>query len=246
VLDAATFFASAGFLALLRIPDIVRREAAEHDFHREVVEGARHIVRTPELLRLVVVFAIALGVVGFLESAIFDLVDRGLGRDPEFVGVTSTVQGIGSVTGGLVAAWALRRFRELAVIGLGSVVCGTGLAPQALATLPAVFGGLLLIGAGIGAINVGYMTILQRRTAKDLQGRVFAASEGVLNLPYAASIGAGAALVGVLGYEVMYLANAVVLVACGVYLLTIRVGPSLPEPTRAGERLPTAEGIVPP
>lgn len=102
-LDAATFFASAFVLFLLRVPDIARTTDHETGFGREVSEGMRHVVRTPELRVLVVVFAVALGVVGFLQPALFSLVDDGLGRPPEFVGIIAMVQGAGAVAGGVIA-----------------------------------------------------------------------------------------------------------------------------------------------
>jgi predicted MFS family arabinose efflux permease len=246
VLDASTFFASAIVLWFLRVPDITRSERQGGSFLTEVVEGIRHVGRTPELVRLVIVFAIALCVVGFLESAIFALVDRGLHRGPEFIGIIATVQGAGSVVGGVLAGRLLRRIRELVVIGAGTLLLGAGLAPLALATLPAVFAGAVAIGVGVAALNVGYVTILQRRTSTELQGRVFAASEAVLNLPYAASIALGAALVGTIGFRRMYLVNAVVLGACGLYLLLAKVGPAGPDRGVGVERLHTGEGIVPP
>jgi len=101
------------------------------------------------------------------------------------------------------------------------------------------------IGIGLAALNVGYFTILQRRTDAGLQGRVFAATETVLNLPYAGSIGLGAALVGVLGFRPMYLVNAIVLAACGVFLLWTKVGPPEPGDGVAEGRLRSPEGIVP-
>ncbi|MGZ8625945.1 MAG: MFS transporter [Actinomycetota bacterium] len=245
-LDAATFFASALVLWRLRVPDLTRNASGEASFLAEVSEGIRHVRRTPELARLVVVFAIALCVVGLLQSALFALVDEGLGRGPGFVGVIATVQGAGSIVGGVAAAWALRRVRELVVIGGGTLLTGLGLAPLALATLPAVFAGVIAVGVGIAALNVGYMTILQRRTSPRLQGRVFAASETVLNLPFAASIGVGAALVGTIGFRPMYVVNGVVLGACGLYLVLTRVGRAAPSGEVARERLHTIEGVVPP
>jgi MFS family permease len=246
MLDAATFFASAFLLSLLRVPDIGRKQKADASFASEVSEGIRHVLGTPELRLLVIVFAIALCVVGFLEPAVFAMVDDGLHRPPEFLGVLATSQGVGAVAGGVLAARALRRFAELKVIGAGSLLLGVGLAPIATAVLPAVFAGTVALGVGFAALNVGYFTILQRRTAPRLQGRVFAATETVLNLPYAGSIGLGAALVGVLGFRPMYLANAVVLAACGVFLLWTKVGPPEPGDAVADERLHAPEGIVPP
>lgn len=132
------------------------------------------------------------------------------------------------------------------MIGAGSLLLGVGLAPIATAAIPAVFAGTVALGVGFAALNVGYFTILQRRTAAGLQGRVFAATETVLNLPFAGSIGLGAVLVGRLGFRPMYLVNAIVLAACGVFLLFTKVGPAEAGDVVAEERLRSPEGIVPP
>jgi hypothetical protein len=58
-LDAATFFASAFLLSLLRVPDIGRTRKGEASFADEVSQGIRHVLATPELRLLVIVFAIA-------------------------------------------------------------------------------------------------------------------------------------------------------------------------------------------
>jgi len=195
---------------------------------------------------MVIVFGLALCVVGTLEPAVFALADRGLHRSPEFVGLLGMLEGLGSVVGGILSGRVLRSGRELTVLGAGSLVAGLGLAPLALARLAPVFAGLFAVGVGIAALNVGYFTLLQRRTANELQGRVFAASETILNLPYAGSIGVGAALIAVVGFRAIYLTNAVVLCACGLYLLLARPpgGRIVSEVT--DERLHSREGIVPP
>jgi len=246
ILDSATFVASALFLGLLHVPDIAKAEPTDEPFVQEVLQGARHLLRTPDLRRMVIVFGLALCVVGTLEPAVFALADRGLHRSPEFVGLLGMLEGLGSVVGGILAGRVLRSGRELTVLGAGSLVAGLGLAPLALARLAPVFAGLFAVGVGIAALNVGYFTLLQRRTANELQGRVFAASETILNLPYAGSIGLGAALIAVVGFRAIYLTNAVVLCACGLYLLLARPpGGGRIVSEDAGERLRSPEGIVP-
>ena len=245
MLDSATFFASALFLSFLHVPDITKVEGTEEPFLQEVLQGAHHLVRTPDLRRMVLVFLLALCVVGTLEPAIFALVDQGLHRSAEFVGLLGMVQGIGAIAGGILSGRVLRKGRELSVLGGGSLLAGVGLAPLALARFAPVFAGLLAVGVGIAALNVAYFTLLQRRTSNELQGRVFAASEMILNVPYAASIGLGAALITSIGFRAIYLTNAFVLSACGLYLLLARPPVASTTFEVSDERLRSPEGIVP-
>jgi len=246
MLDAATFFVSAFMLSLLRVPDIARQERGDVRFLDEVVSGARHLLRTPELRRMVVVFGLALIVVGSLEPAVFALVDHGLHRSPEFIGLLGMLEGLGSIAGGILAGRALRARPELVVLGAASIICGIGVAPLAIARLAPVFVGSVLLGVGIAGLNVGYFTLLQRRTGTELQGRVFAASETILNIPYATSLGVGAAIIDGVGFRAVYLVNAAAITAAGLYLLLAR-----PPSPRHGmeisrERLASGEGLVPP
>jgi MFS family permease len=115
-----------------------------------------------------------------------------------------TIQGIGSVAGGLAAAWVIRRIGELRAAGAGMFACGLGLGLLPFATLPTVLGGVIVIGAGLSVFLVAYNTLLQRMTAPALQGRVFAAGEAVTSLPFTISIGIGAALVAVVSFRWLF------------------------------------------
>jgi len=224
VLDAATFVASAGFLATLRFPDLARRspsESGREPLLREISAGIRHIRRTPEIFRVVWVFVLALTVVGFLEAAIFSLTDVGLRRPPSFVGVIVSVQGVGSILGGLAAPWMMRRLDESRTIAVGLVLGGAGLGGLVFATMASVMAGVVVFGFGLTVLLVGYMTLLQRRTSNELQGRVFSAAEAVYAAPYTLSLALGAALVTVIGFKVMYAANAVVLGFMGALMLAL-------------------------
>jgi MFS family permease len=218
ILDALTFFASAGFLCAVHVSDLEKSDARPPLFE-EISAGARHLLHTPELRRLVLVLAVALSTVGMLEAAFFALVDKGLHRPPEFVGVIGAVQGLGSIVGGLTAALVMKRVNESRLTGLGLVVSGGGLGLVVVGTLAPALCGALVIGCGLSWLLVGYVTLLQRRTSPALQGRVFAAGEALLAGPQTLSIGLGAALVTLVGFRFIYGLNAAVLLFCGWLLL---------------------------
>jgi MFS family permease len=203
VLDAATFVASVALLAPMRVRDL-EAPAQRQGFAHELAEGIRHAWRTAELRRLILVTAAILGIIGLIQGGVFALVDEGLHRDASFLGVIVTIQGIGSVAGGLAAAWVIRRIGELRAAGAGMFACGLGLGLLPFATLPTVLGGVIVIGAGLSVFLVAYNTLLQRMTAPALQGRVFAAGEAVTSLPFTISIGIGAALVAVVSFRWLF------------------------------------------
>jgi len=64
------------------------------------------------------------------------------------------------------------------------------------------------------------MTLVQRLTPPQLQGRVFAAVEVLITTPQTLSIALGAALITVVGYQVLLTAMAVMFTATAVSVLT--------------------------
>jgi hypothetical protein len=83
-----------------------------------------------------------------------------------------------------------------------------------------------LASAGLGLcivwINVGAITLIQRRTPAALLGRVDAALEFAVVVPQAASIALGAALIAVVSYRILLLAMAAVIAFSAGYLAARR------------------------
>ena len=120
VLDSATFAASAFFLSRMRVPEEKPAPGEQHFVH-EVTAGLRHVWEVLPLRQIVFGVAVALLVVGFSETLIFSVI-AALGRQPSFFGVMATIQGIGSIAGGVTAAWVLRRTGEVKLVGFGLAV----------------------------------------------------------------------------------------------------------------------------
>ena len=236
ILDAATFAFSAATVALLRVRE-PKAEPPEHRFLREVAAGAQHIWTTLPLRQLVLAVAVALVVIGFVETAIFAVVDQGLGRPPSFLGVLEVFQGIGAIAGGVTASRAIRRFGDGRVAGVGLVLFALGDALLVTESLVVVCVGFVIAGAGISWAVVAFGTSLGRRTPHHLQGRVFATASMTFGVPQTFSIALGAVLVTVVDYRLLLLTMAVVTLACGAYLLTRRTfleaAPDADEPPAA-------------
>jgi hypothetical protein len=223
VLDSATFAASAIFLSLLRVPE--RRPApSEHHFLFEVTAGVRHIRDTPALRQIVVGVAVALLVVGFAETLIFSVIAH-LGRHPSFFGVLSTLQGVGTIAGGVTAAAVLRRIGDARTVGLAmGLFAGCALLLTS-ASLPVVLVAFAGAGVCIAWLVVGFGTALQLRSPLAIQGRVSAAADLALSIAQTASIAAGAALSTLVDYRLLFVVMAAVTAASAAYLLTRRHEP---------------------
>lgn len=225
VLDCITFLLSGcSFLLLLRhVPDLVESQVSRAQrLVTDLFAGARQVVTNPVLRRMVLASALAFGAAGTVNVAIFALVDEGLGRSPAFIGVIGAAQGAGSVVVGLLVGGMMRRIGEFATAAAGFLLNAAGLAVAVTATVPTVVAGAVLVGFGLPMVLVAEITLVQRRTDRELQGRTIAASDAIIQVPYALAIGAASVLIGVVGYRAVYLFDAVVFVVVGLAVLSWR------------------------
>jgi len=221
-IDALTFGASALCLASLRAPEATLRREQERGGEQallvELAAGARHIMRTAALRQIVLAVAVALLVVGFSETIVFAVAGQGLHRPPSFLGVLSAVQGVGAIAGGLTAATALRKIGDARTIALGLALFALGDGLLVRQELAVVLLGIVIAGAGLPWIVVGFGTALQRRTPAHLQGRVYSAADTMVSTPQTISIALGAGLSAIVDYRILVATMAIVVAGCAAYL----------------------------
>jgi Na+/melibiose symporter-like transporter len=229
ILDSVSFVAVVISLLLMRTPE-PRFQRVEHTFISEALAGARHIVHTIPLRQIIFSTGAALLVVGFSETVIFAVIDQGLHRGPSFLGVLSTLQGVGAIAGGVSAARGLRKLGDVRLAGLGMAAFAIGDFSFLTSNLPLIAVGTAIAGFGVSWLIVGLMTAVQVRTPLRLQGRVMPAADVLISTPQTISIALGAALIAVVDYRVLVVAEAACVALTAVYLLTRG-----PEPVAAEE-----------
>jgi MFS family permease len=234
VLDAATFVVVALALVLLRTHE-PRVEPEETHFLTELFAGVRHVFCTLPLRQIVLSGAVCLLVVGFSETLIFAVIDQGLHRSPAFLGVLEPAQGVGAIAGGLTAAWGLRRFGDVRLVGIGMALFALGDLSFVSHSLVLIVVGFAVSGLGIGWLIVGFGTSVQLRTPARLQGRVASAASTMVSTPQTVSIALGAVLVTVVDYRALVVVMSVVVTACAAYLLTRGPEPVAAVPESAAE-----------
>ncbi len=216
-IDGVSFLVAAG--AIFSIPLLEKRpERAAGERLAELTAGVRHLWSDMALRRVTVAGAGAMLVLGMIESVSFVVIDRGLHRPPEFMGVFSSAQGVGAIGGGLAAARLIRAEGEMAAIAVGFAGFGLGCAACMMSSIPAVLGGIAVAGAGLAISVVGMATVIQRRTPPALISRASLGFEALQTLPQALSIGVGAALVAVVDYRLLLAVIAAGTVASAVSL----------------------------
>ncbi|MGH3319375.1 MAG: MFS transporter [Streptosporangiaceae bacterium] len=226
LLDAGTFAVAAVATALVPVSE-ERPEPSGQRWLAEIAGGVRHVVRTVPLRRVTAAVSGALLVIGFIESAEFAVVDQGLHRPPAFLGVLVSVQGVGAIAAGATSGAMVRRAGETGTVMVSLLCFAAGGVLLAFPTLATAVAGNVAIGICLPWVNVGMITLIQRRTPPQLQGRVFSACDMLASTPQAVSIACGAALIAVVDYRMLlYAMAAVTALAAGFLALRREPAPT--------------------
>jgi MFS family permease len=232
-IDALTFLVAAAAIALLGVRE-ARPERSDEHYWDELMAGIRHIKSDRVLTHTLLALGGSLLVVGFMESAVFAMVEE-FGKPASHVGVVVSVQGVGAVLGGITSARLIRRLGEVRALTLSLVVLALGLAVCAASSnLTVVYAGVVVLGFALPIFLVAFLTLLQLRTPQRLMGRVSTAAEVVLGTPQSLSIALGALLVSVISYRAIYwICAAVILLAAGYLHGMLRHHRDVPAPPDA-------------
>lgn len=217
LVNAGTFVVAAGAVALLRLREDAPEKPELH-WLGEITAGARYLLREVVLRRTVIGMTVAVFAMELCESAAFALVTHGLHRSSTFVSVLVCAQGAGAIVAGLLSSRVIKRLGEVGTLALGVVVAGLSMGMLATASLPVVVAAMPFGGVGLVLVNVGGITLTQKRSPHRLIGRVFAAMDGVVAVAQVASLALGAALVLVLDFRLIFLLILVGMLAAGGYL----------------------------
>ncbi|MGI5466222.1 MFS transporter [Streptomyces sp. CA-132043] len=158
------------------------------------------------LRSLVVAAGCAMAASSLSSTATYALLDVGLHQPAAFAGVLTSVQGIGSVIGGLAAGALLRRVPARALSAIGLTVFALGALARLTGLVPVVLGGSLLIGLGLPWPLISALTTVQKETPDELLGRVAATANTLVFAPTGLALLAGTAMIAALDYRVQLLA----------------------------------------
>ena len=183
---------------------------AGSSYWEEIGAGFRHLFTTPTLGTLTIVLAVAFAVIGMVNAAIFPLMEKGLGIQPAMLGVFVSLQGVGAVAGGITSSTAVARFTEKGAIAGGMLLIGIGLLPFIGTNVVLAYLGMMVLGLGVPWVVVGYMTLRQKLTPPQLQGRTAAASNVALSLPQTLMTMAAATMIDAIDYRLLFVAAATV------------------------------------
>lgn len=235
LLTAIAFLCAAGILCTVTVRESEPETAEERgSYWTELTAGFRHLASVSPLGRLTLLIAVAFGVTGLVNVAVFPVIEQGLGLPAEALGPLVSVQGVGAVVAGLTAGAVISRWGEVRVLAVGVLLLALGMAPTVTTSLPAVIVGLASVGFGVTWAVVAFITLRQRLTPPRLQGRTGSATAIAINLPQTLVTLVGAAVIGIVDYRLLILIT-VAIALVSLLLLPRTAGDS--EPAAAPETL---------
>jgi MFS family permease len=247
LVDASTFAAAALVISTIRLDEAQPQRDDDGHLGRQVLAGLRHLAADRILANVLVGVGACLLVLGFTESSIYALLDS-FDRPPTDAGFFVTIQGIGAVTGGLLAASLVRRTSEVVTCIAALAVLGVSMAGIALAPdLTVLLAFAAVMGLSLAPLTVSFLTLIQRRTPAPLMGRVSTAVEVVMSVPSAISLAVGSLLVAVLDWRVIFLVIGVVVTLGGAWIavrLRHDLGPLPAEPSVDEGLHPVGEDLL--
>jgi MFS family permease len=219
-LDATTFLISAACLAGLRVPDIAARGGRLR--LAEMAAGLRHLRGEPLLWGPFPAIVLAAAGIGMAEVIPFAVVTDGLGRSSAFLGVLSACHGAGAIAAGLTVPRLIAARGEIVAMTAATVAGAAGMFLFAVPTTATALVASALFGACLAGAMVAWYTHVPRRTPDALRGRVVAASEMLLSVPYIGAIALGAVLVGMVDYRLLTIAGGLALAGCATRIAYTR------------------------
>ncbi|MFD2025327.1 MFS transporter [Promicromonospora aerolata] len=175
--DAATALIGVGMLAMVRVPRLIRSDAANGpvSYFGDLAAGVRYIGSNAPVKWLVSLFALVMFLVGAPSYLTPLMVTRTFGDEVWKLTANELFWGGGMLLGGLLMASFGPRIKRRVRLMVGSVLLtGVLVAGLGVSTNMWVFFVLgLLIGITFATLNTPAFTIIQERVEPEMQGRVF-------------------------------------------------------------------------
>jgi MFS family permease len=217
----AGFVGAAVVFGLVRVRESRFDQEPGESYLAATTAGFRHLFRTPTLGGMTWNAVIVFASVGLVNAVVFAVLD-GLGLPAAWLGPLTVLQGVAGFVAGAVTPRLMLRYGRPRVYALGILSSGVALVPLALGWVVPAVASQALLGFGVTAAIIAWVTERQVRTPDRLQGRVAAAGHLVNNLPGTVVTAIGAGLLAFVDYRVLVLTNALVVIAAGLAALRLR------------------------
>jgi MFS family permease len=194
IIAALFVMAGASLRSILRLPRTAYGRQTS-SLLSEAIAGVRHVLANRSLLGIAVTYSLYQASWGALLVIVPVVVGKTLGEGPiedMVVGALWTGAGIAGAIGALVTGHLRTTGRERSLVVAGTLATAVGIYPiAALFGLSGLVVGLLVVGLCAGSIDVGVLSLRQRRTDRAWLGRVLAVSISLnmAGLPIGSALG---------------------------------------------------------
>jgi MFS family permease len=243
-LDALTFALSATCILLIRTaPFVSARQTSVRAVAHELNAGVRFLGSVHALRSLFLIYLPVFTMTGFAATILLPFTLRALHGTEFDYGVLAAMESVGLVAGSLLMARLADRLREGQWIALSFM--GMGLAAivfsQVLAVPAAI--AILMLGGLLSAPSVvARQLVIQQHTPREMRGRVNSAFIVTRDTVFMVGM-AATGLADLYSPRLLYLASALVILACGWLTLTL---PGLRQPLAEWRQVLPMLRVMPP
>ncbi|GAA2219752.1 hypothetical protein GCM10010413_08090 [Promicromonospora sukumoe] len=215
------FVGAAIVLGFVRVVESRFEDSTGESYLAATTAGFRHLFGTQPLGGMTWNAVIVFASVGLVNAVVFAVLD-GLGLPAAWLGPITVLQGVAGFVAGAVTPRLMLRYGRPRVYALGVLAVGVSLVPFAFQWVIPAVAAQALLGFGVTAAVIAWVTERQVVTPDRLQGRVAAAGHLVNNLPGTLVTALGAGLLAFVDYRLLVLVNVVVVVGAGLVALRLR------------------------
>jgi MFS family permease len=235
LLDALSFFGSAGLLAGIHTEEEVVKPAEKPSMRRELKEGIVYLVRHPYWRPISITTASSNFFWTLSGSILLVYAVRDLDLSPAVIGLTMSLGSIGGLIGAFVGRPVAARFGVGPAIVASAILFGPALmliplAPQSF-PVPMLVASFILAGIGAVLYNITAISLMQTLTPERLLGRLNATRRFIVwgTIPLGSLV--GGALASVIGLHATLWVGAIGATVCflPVALSPIRHIDAMPE-----------------
>lgn len=212
-IDALTFVASAGALALMRYraPAHQAAERSLRAFTGELRAGLRFLFRDRGVRANTIMIVVCVAGLGAAYPLTFLFAVRVLGGGARTFGALEAAVGVGYLAGSLALVALASRVRKGRVMIAGLVVMGVCLVlVAATSSLWVAAVPLALFGLANAAVLIAVDTYLQQAIPEGLRGRVLGSRFTLTQGTYAISVLVGGALAGFIDVRILFVVAGVI------------------------------------
>ena len=223
LINAFSYLFSAVFESFIQLGPVKRQNTVVTKLWDGIKAGCQYVVRTRQLMTILLMVAIIHFLVGSVEAVIPVLATLLQGGSAENIGFIQTSFGIGSVLAAFIISIRSINGREVGFL-FGSVCC-MGLVFLIISGVFALgtrfVGVFLLFFVCLGSLVIfagtSFRSLIQKEVPEEMLGRVFGVVSSVGNI----SIPLAILLSGIL---LEYVGPEVLLAACGLLLVPLAIG----------------------